>query len=154
MTPFSGPEFGEETTGRFCKRAGLANVPSSRFFVSSFRFCTQRTAEGASGKGPRQETSKSVKEYSRHFVTFSRRAKIFKNVFRHFSTIFARHQFSGPFWGALMCLRSGLLGPGTPVLVPSFRFLGSRNICQNHPFGNHKFANPRKLLKSYDDFHA
>ena len=43
----------------------------------------QRLAKGAGGKGPRQKTSKIVKKC--------------QNYFRHFSTIFARHQFSGPF---------------------------------------------------------
>ena len=36
-------------------------------------------------------------------------------------------------------------GPGTPVFVPSFRFWESRIILQNHPFGNHPFANPRQV---------
>ena len=34
-----------------------------------------------------------------------------------------------------------------PVFVPSFRVLGSRNIRQNHPFGNRPFANPRIVGK-------
>ena len=53
-------------------------------------------------------TSKNVTKVSNFFSTFSRRAKkrqksskSVKKYFRHFSTIFARHQFSGPFWGAL-----------------------------------------------------
>ena len=40
-------------------------------------------------------------EYVRHFSTFSRRAQNVKKCpkyFRHFSTIFAQHEFSGP-WG-------------------------------------------------------
>ena len=58
-----------------------------------------------------------------------------------------------------MCPRSGFSYRGTsactlvPVCgtrehpnVPSFRFLVPGNIGQNHPFGNHPFANPRFLL--------
>ena len=69
--------------------------------------CNQWTAKGASGKGPRQKTSKIVKKchkYFRHFSTFfaqgtktSKIVKMCQNVIRHFSAIFARHQFSGPF---------------------------------------------------------
>ena len=65
---------------------------------------SQRNAEGASGKGPRQKTSKSVKNSFDIFLHFSRRAKNVKyrqKVSKIFSTFFARHQFSGPFWGAL-----------------------------------------------------
>ena len=63
-----------------------------------------RIAKGAGGKGPRQKVSKS---FSTLFDTFraghktSKIVKKCKKVFRHFSTIFARHHFSGPFWGAL-----------------------------------------------------
>ena len=60
----------------------------------------QRIAKGAGGKGPRQKTSKSVKKSVDTFRQFSRRAKNVKNrqkVPKIFSTIFARHQFSGPF---------------------------------------------------------
>ena len=62
--------------------------------------------KGATSK-KRQKSSKSVKNISDTCRQFSRRAKNFKNRqkwqkhFRHFSTIFARDQFSGPFWGAL-----------------------------------------------------
>ena len=69
----------------------------------------QRIAKGAGGTGA---TSKIVKKCQKFFDTFfrqfSRRAKnvksrqkSVKNIFEIFSTIFARHQFSGPFWGAL-----------------------------------------------------
>ena len=71
----------------------------------------QRTAKGASGKGPRQKSSKNVKNifdtFRRHF---SRRAKNVRNrqeVSKYFSTFFdnfARHPFSSPFWGALIIL--------------------------------------------------
>ena len=69
--------------------------------------CTiQRIAKGAGGKGPCQKSSKSVKKFFNTFRQFSSRAKNVKNhqkvskVFRHFSTNFARHHFSGPCWGA------------------------------------------------------
>ena len=59
------------------------------------------------------------------------------------------------FWR--MCPRSGFLvlanirmylffpfvGAGEHPNVPSFRFLVPGNMRQNHPFGNHPFANPR-----------
>ena len=51
-------------------------------------FLFQRIAQGAGGKGLRQKIVKKGQK-----------------VFRHFSTIFARHQFSGPFWGALTLSR-------------------------------------------------
>ena len=70
----------------------------------------QRTAKGASGKGPRQKKSKLVKKCQnifRHFSTSFRAgqktSKIVKKCqtyFRHFSTVFARHPFSGPFGGS------------------------------------------------------
>ena len=50
-----------------------------------------------------QKTSKR-KSFFDTFRRFLRRATHVKkrqNVFRHFSTIFARHHFTGPFWGAL-----------------------------------------------------
>ena len=59
-------------------------------------------------KGATSKTSKSVKNIFDTFRHFSRRAKNVKNrqkvskYFRHFSPIFARHQFSGPSWGSLI----------------------------------------------------
>ena len=75
-----------------------------------FQVCSQRIAEGAGGKGPRQKNVKKCQTVFRHFRHFSRRAKNGKKrqqVSRHFSAIFARHHFSGPFWGLLMlsCLK-------------------------------------------------
>ena len=69
----------------FCGRYFRESYPRSprRRKVES----SQRIAKGAGGKGPRQKTSKIVKKCQK--------------VFRHFSTTFARHYFSGPFWGAL-----------------------------------------------------
>ena len=56
----------------------------------------------------RHKSSKGVKNIFNTFRHFSHRAKktskIVKrrqNMFRHFSAVFARHEFSGPFWGAL-----------------------------------------------------
>ena len=60
----------------------------------------QWTAKRASGKGPRQRSSKSVKNVFDTFRQLSRRAKNVKTrqkVSNIFSTLFARHQFSGPF---------------------------------------------------------
>ena len=68
----------------------------------------QRIARGAGEKGPRQKTSKIVKKCQTFLTLFDnfragqKTSKIVKECqkyFRHFSTIFARHQFSGPFWG-------------------------------------------------------
>ena len=72
----------------------------------------QRTAKGASGKGPRQKTSKIVKKCQRVFRHFSTLFDIFRagqktskivkkcqKVFRHFLTIFARHPVFRPLLG-------------------------------------------------------
>ena len=75
----------------------------------------QRTAKGASRKGPRQKTSKIVKKcqkYFRHFSTFFAQGEKRQNrqevsrIFSTFSkndfvTISAWHRFSGTFWRAL-----------------------------------------------------
>ena len=71
----------------------------------------QLTEKGASGEGPHQKTSKIVKKcqkYFRHFSTFfsqgkklRKSSKKLKNIFDTSRQFFARHQFSGPFWGAL-----------------------------------------------------
>ena len=61
------------------------------------RFCRSADRK-SSGKG-RQKHQKVSKTFDT-FRQFSRRAKkskIVKNIFRHFSTVFAQHQFSGPF---------------------------------------------------------
>ena len=66
----------------------------------------------------RQKSSKSVKCFSTLFDSFragQKTSKIVKKcqiVFRHFSTNFARHHFSGPFWGApIFCsLKTGSFG--------------------------------------------
>ena len=59
---------------------------------------------------PRQKTSKIVKSCQNFLTLFdnfragqksSKVVEKCQKYFRHFSTIFARHQFSGPFWGAL-----------------------------------------------------
>ena len=85
-------------------------------FVSQLRHreFTQKMFSGLQ-KGPaarghvkkRQKSSKSVKKFFDNFRAGQKTSKIVKKCqkyFRHFSTIFARHHFSGPFWGALkMC---------------------------------------------------
>ena len=78
----------------------------------------QRIAKGAGGKGPRQKASKidkKCKDKFRHFSTFVVQGKSVRKsskVSRHFSTIFARHQFSGPFCGPLINGRASV--PGLP----------------------------------------
>ena len=90
---------------------------------SGFGVPSADCAKGAGGKGPRQKrqkSPKSVKKFSDTFGQFSRRSKIVKKrqkVFRHFSTIFARHHFSGPFWGALIPKASN--PTSYPLLDPS-----------------------------------
>ena len=79
------------------------------FRTSNFRMLlfvpasqNQWIAKGAGGKGPRQKSSKSVKKFFDNFRAGQKTSKIVKKCqkhFRHFSTIFARHLFSGPFWG-------------------------------------------------------
>ena len=73
--------------------------------------CISGLQKGPAERGhvkKRQKSSKSVKKFFDTFRQFSRRAKNVKNrqktsnFFRHFSTIFARHLFSDPFWGALI----------------------------------------------------
>ena len=66
----------------------------------------QPTATGASRKGPLQKSQRSLNSVKTSFdisrqssrrAKTSRIVKSVKNNFRHFSTIFARHRFSGPF---------------------------------------------------------
>ena len=103
----------------FCAQRGIETMvsewarPWGRGESGDCEFCGtrnefQRIAKGAGGKGPRQKTSKSVKKFFftlfDNFRAGQKTSKIVKKCqkyFRHFSTIFARHQFSGPFWGAL-----------------------------------------------------
>ena len=51
------------------------------------------------------------------------------------------------FWyrGTSECTFIPCFGTGEHPKVPSFRFLVLGNIRQNHPSGNHPFANPRVL---------
>ena len=71
---------------------------------SSLRHFYQRTAKGASEKVSRQKSSKTVNnifDAFRRFRTGQEKSKFVKKCqkyFRHFSTFFARHQFSGLFW--------------------------------------------------------
>ena len=62
-------------------------IAFSQWRAASTPCKNQRIAKGAGGKGPRQKTSKIVKKCQK--------------VFRHFSTVFARHLFSGPFCNPL-----------------------------------------------------
>ena len=65
------------------------------------------------------------------------------------------HPPKPPFWKPPFCQhQKGSLGDKRAVSkrvvlanVPSFRFSFRGNIRQNHPFGNHPFANPRKIEK-------
>ena len=65
----------------------------------------QRAAKRASRKGPRQKTIVS-RQFSTFFDNFCAGPKKVKSrqkvskIYRHFSTVFARYQFSGPFLGA------------------------------------------------------
>ena len=77
--------------------------PIRKISIGPTSAADERTAKGASGKGPRQETSKIARKRQKHSRHFSSRAKSPKFVkkcqksFRDFSTIFARHQFPAPF---------------------------------------------------------
>ena len=92
---------------------GILAVPVSSCGSGS----CQWTAKGASGKGPRQHTSKIIKtcqNVSFFFDIFrpgQKTSKSVKSIFGHFSTVFAQHQFSGPFWGPLV------LGPCCMFLI-------------------------------------
>ena len=90
-------------------------TPARKDYIHKFMFSewiSEKLHFSSSGpqKGPaerghvkkRQKSSKSVKNIFGTFRQFSRRAKNVKNrqrMSKLFSTIFARHQFSGPFWG-------------------------------------------------------
>ena len=69
--------------------------------------CKRGRQKGAMSKNVknRQKVSKSFSTLFDNFRAGQKTSKIVKKCqtyFRHFSTIFARHQFSGPFWGALI----------------------------------------------------
>ena len=67
------------------------------------------------------------------------------------------HPPKPPFWKPPFCQhQKGPLGDKRAVSkrvvlanVPSFRFSFRGNIRQNHPFGNHPFANPRKCTIAF-----
>ena len=72
-------------------------------------------AEGATSKNIkiRQKVSKMFSTLFVIFRTGQKSSKIVKKCqiyLRHFSLIFSRHQFSGPFWGALNVPESYFLG--------------------------------------------
>ena len=89
-----------------------------------------RFQKGAGGKEPRQKTSKIVKKCQKvfsalfdNFCAGQKTSKIVKkrqNVFRHFSTIFARHHFSGPFWGLQWKPTKMTKMAGVPQTKPPF----------------------------------
>ena len=64
-----------------------------------------------------QKTSKIVK-------------KCQNTIFRHFSTIFPRHQFSGPFWGALKLQRQTTCGTKVRWILRNFVTNLAPNVCQ------------------------
>ena len=89
----------------------------SAFHEPSLPFIVSGLQKGPAERGhvkKRQKSSKSVKKFFDTFDNFragqntSKIVKKRQKHFRHFSTIFARHLFSGPFWGALI-LASGML---------------------------------------------
>ena len=66
--------------------------------------------KGPAERGHVQKTSKIVEKCQKHFHHFStifaqgKKSQKSSKVSKIFSTIYARHQFSGPFWGALIKL--------------------------------------------------
>ena len=63
----------------------------------------QRKGATSKNVNDRQKVSKLFSTLFDIFRAGQKKSKIVKKCqkyFRHFSTIFARHQFSGPFWGA------------------------------------------------------
>ena len=73
--------------------------------------CKRGRRKGATSK-KRQKSSKSVKKFFDTFRRFPKTSKIVKKrqkVFRHFSTICARHHFTGPFWRALNIAMQGVV---------------------------------------------
>ena len=106
----------ERPSKRF--RVQLSSSPCSSARPPCCQAKSQRTAKKGQRKRAtskkRQKSSKSVKNISTVFDNFragQKTSKIVKKCqkyFRHFSTIFARHQFSGPFWGALKKVRTPL----------------------------------------------
>ena len=87
------------------------SLARSKSFTGTFlRFFTakifQRTAKGATSKNVKhcQKVSKISSTLFDIFRTGQKTSKIVKKCqqyFRHFLTSFARHQFSGPFWGPM-----------------------------------------------------
>ena len=57
--------------------------------------------KGFGGATPRNPTVVKAGFGISHRAKRSKIVKTCQKYFRHFSTIFARHQFSGPFWGSL-----------------------------------------------------
>ena len=102
----------------------LATCPWSDLFpkhvILSVLSMAQKNFSGLQ-KGPaerghvknRQKVSKSFSTLFNNFSAGQKTSKIVEKcqkVFRHFSTIFAQHHFSGPFWGALRITDLALRG--------------------------------------------
>ena len=70
-------------------------------FVAGF-FLLIFVGKSAQKNPPGKSPAKSSKIYATRIPdAFLQRGRA-KNDFRHFATIFVRHQLSGPFWGALI----------------------------------------------------
>ena len=83
-------------------------APALRHVTGSCTTTNAASAKDADRKTPTErghiKNIKKCQKCFRHFSTCSRRAKSVKKCrkyFWHFSAVFARHQFSAPFWGAL-----------------------------------------------------
>ena len=112
IVPCAFPDLSERFVGQSFQISWYYQGPKNRAFVCG-------PQKGPAERGhvkKRQKSSKSVKNIFDTFRHFSRRAKNVKNrqkvskilcqkSFRNFSTIFARHPFSGPFWEALILSR-------------------------------------------------
>ena len=96
----NSPERVRDTIRTFPEKVGNLPVwkpPGSASLKSADR-------KGASGKGPRQKASKI--DIFRAWQKKVKNCQKVSKIFSHFSTVFARHQFSGPFWGGAYNSRS------------------------------------------------
>ena len=89
-------------------------VRTSPFYTSLFQRTAKLPAERGHVKNVknRQKVSKIFSTLFDNFRAGQKTSKIVKkcqNIFRHFSTIFPRHHFSGPSWGApVFCRMPGI----------------------------------------------
>ena len=78
---------------------------SNKHFCRTLRSSHMKQISADRKRGQRKRAtskkSKSFKNAFRHFSTFFAQGRNRQKVSNIFSTIFAQHQFSGPFWGAL-----------------------------------------------------